>query len=119
VFDRVPVPTPFQIGPVNAYVAGRTVVDPGPDSEDAWDALRTALGERRLEPADVEQVLVTHPHPDHFGLANRLREDGATVVVAEPPSPSSMISRGGSTTNTSTSASSSSAVGCPTRPPRR
>ncbi|MEF8853786.1 MAG: MBL fold metallo-hydrolase [Haloarculaceae archaeon] len=87
MFDRVPVPTPFQVGPVNAYVAGQTVVDPGPDSEAAWERLLTALAERRLEPADVEQVLVTHPHPDHFGLAGRLREAGATVVTAEEAAP--------------------------------
>lgn len=87
MFDRVPVPTPFQVGPVNAYLAGRTVVDPGPDSEEAWETLQGALGERRLEPADVEVVLVTHPHPDHFGLANRLREAGATVVACEEAVP--------------------------------
>jgi glyoxylase-like metal-dependent hydrolase (beta-lactamase superfamily II) len=87
MFDRVPVPTPFQVGPVNAYVAGRTVVDPGPDSEEAWETLQDALAERDLAPADVERVLVTHPHPDHFGLASRLREAGASVVASRAATP--------------------------------
>ncbi|WP_459194625.1 MBL fold metallo-hydrolase [Halosimplex sp. J119] len=81
MFERVSVPTPFQVGPVNAYLAGRTVVDPGPDSEEAWSRLTDALAERDLEPDDVDQVLVTHPHPDHFGLASRFRERGASVVA--------------------------------------
>jgi glyoxylase-like metal-dependent hydrolase (beta-lactamase superfamily II) len=82
MFDRVAVPTPFAVGPVNAYLAGRTIVDPGPDSEEAWTTLVEALENRRLAPADVEQVLVTHPHPDHFGLAARLHEAGASVLAS-------------------------------------
>ncbi|PSP55036.1 MBL fold hydrolase [Halobacteriales archaeon QS_1_67_19] len=82
MFTRLSIPTPFQIGPVNAYIAGRTLVDPGPGSEEAWAALLDGLEARELEPADVEQVLVTHPHPDHFGLAGRLREAGARVVTS-------------------------------------
>ena len=82
MFQRVPVPTPFAVGEVNAYLAGRTVVDPGPDSEDAWSALTEALADRGLDPEDVRQVLVTHPHPDHFGLAAHLREAGADVIAS-------------------------------------
>jgi len=84
VFERLSIPTPFQIGRVNAYVAGRTLVDPGPASEEAWSTLVTELEARNLEPEDVEQVLVTHPHPDHFGLARRFRETGARVLASEP-----------------------------------
>ena len=82
MFTRVLIPTPFQIGAVNAYLAGRTVVDPGPDSEEAWSRLLEALEARELAPSDIEQVLVTHPHPDHFGLAARLRSSGARVLAS-------------------------------------
>lgn len=84
MFDRIVVPTPFQVGPVNAYLSGRTLVDPGPDSEDAWATLLDALDARGLAPGDIEQVLVTHPHPDHFGLAHRFATQGAHVVGSEP-----------------------------------
>ncbi|NHN41132.1 MBL fold metallo-hydrolase [Halorubellus sp. JP-L1] len=84
MFERLSIPTPFQIGRVNAYVAGHTIVDPGPASEEAWSALLTALAEADLDPDDVEQVLVTHPHPDHFGLARRFRDRGARVLASEP-----------------------------------
>jgi glyoxylase-like metal-dependent hydrolase (beta-lactamase superfamily II) len=84
MFERLSIPTPFQVGPVNAYLAGRTVVDPGPDSEESWTALLEALEAHGVAPDDVERVLVTHPHPDHFGLADRLRDRGATVLASEP-----------------------------------
>ncbi|MEF8776522.1 MAG: MBL fold metallo-hydrolase [Haloarculaceae archaeon] len=82
MFERISVPTPFAVGPVNAYVAGRTVVDPGPDSEESWTALFEGLESMNLVPGDVERVLVTHPHPDHFGLALRLQATGATVITS-------------------------------------
>ncbi|WP_277541673.1 MBL fold metallo-hydrolase [Haloarcula laminariae] len=82
MFTRVSIPTPFQIGAVNAYVAGRTVVDPGPDSEEAWSRLLEALEARELAPSDISQVVVTHPHPDHFGLAHRFRDAGARVLAS-------------------------------------
>jgi len=84
MFDCVEIPTPFAVGTVNTYVAGRTLVDPGPDSEEAWAALLDALEARSMGPADVEQVLITHPHPDHFGTAARLRAEGARIVASAP-----------------------------------
>jgi len=84
VFERLEIPTPFQVGDVNAYLAGRTLIDPGPDSEDAWDRLTDDLADRDLAPGDVERVLITHPHPDHFGLAGRFRAAGARVVASPP-----------------------------------
>ena len=82
VFTRISVPTPFQVGRVNAYLAGRTVVDPGPESEEAWATLLDALDAAGLAPDDIEQVVVTHPHPDHFGLARRFRDMGARVLAS-------------------------------------
>ncbi|WP_134669794.1 MBL fold metallo-hydrolase [Halorussus marinus] len=82
MFTRLSIPTPFQVGPVNAYLAGRTLVDPGPGSEEAWASLLDALEARGLGPTDIERVVVTHPHPDHFGLAHRLRESGARVLAS-------------------------------------
>jgi glyoxylase-like metal-dependent hydrolase (beta-lactamase superfamily II) len=82
MFTRLSLPTPFQVGRVNAYLAGRTLVDPGPDSEEAWAALLEGLEAEGLRPGDLERVLVTHSHPDHFGLAGRLRDVGARVLAS-------------------------------------
>jgi len=83
MFERLEIPTPFQVGGVNVYLSERTLIDPGPDSEGAWSELCTELAARDLAPEDVERVLVTHPHPDHFGLARRFRDRGAEVLASE------------------------------------
>jgi glyoxylase-like metal-dependent hydrolase (beta-lactamase superfamily II) len=82
MFARIEVPTPFQVGDLNAYLAGETLIDPGPDGEESWTALLGGLDEAGVAPADLSKVLVTHPHPDHFGLAGRLREAGASVLAS-------------------------------------
>ena len=84
MFRRFRIPTPFQVGPVNAYLAGDTLIDPGPDSDEAWARLLEALEGEDMTPEDVSRVLVTHPHPDHFGLAHRFHEAGATILASEP-----------------------------------
>lgn len=82
---RIGVPTPFAVGRVNCYVLhgdGLTLVDPGPASADAREALAAGLAEEGYELADVDRVLVTHPHMDHFGdAASIARESGATVCA--------------------------------------
>jgi len=82
MFSRLSIPTPFQVGPVNAYLAGRTIIDPGPDSEESWEALVDGLAAHGLEPGDLDRALITHPHPDHFGAARRLREAGVEILAA-------------------------------------
>lgn len=82
MFERLRIPTPFQVGAVNSYLVEGTLVDPGPDSDDAWETLRSALANRGLSAGDLDRILVTHPHPDHFGLANRFEELGVPVWAA-------------------------------------
>lgn len=82
MFHRIPVPTPFEIGRVNTYVAGKTIVDPGPNSDQSWEELVEGLNEIGLAPEDIEQVLITHPHLDHFGLTKRFKDRGATVYAS-------------------------------------
>jgi glyoxylase-like metal-dependent hydrolase (beta-lactamase superfamily II) len=84
MFRRFRIPTPFQVGPVNAYLAGDTLIDPGPESDEAWARLLEQLEGEGLAPKDVSRVLITHPHPDHFGLARRFHEAGATVLASGP-----------------------------------
>ncbi len=89
--SRAALPTPFRVGTVNCWLlADRpvTLVDPGvlgSDSSAIVDALLAGAG-RRMR--DVEQVVVTHAHPDHFGAAATVAaRAGATVISARAELP--------------------------------
>lgn len=53
---------------------GVAVVDPGWPSGEAWDDLVAGMAAIGVAVTDVRAILVTHGHPDHVGLAGRLRE---------------------------------------------
>jgi glyoxylase-like metal-dependent hydrolase (beta-lactamase superfamily II) len=80
----IPVPTPFPVGPVNVHLIARepiTLVDTGPLTDDAWDVLRHGLGRHGFRVEDVERVLLTHGHQDHFGLAARIERAGKAKLL--------------------------------------
>ncbi len=71
------VPTPFPVGPVNVYLVTRepvTLIDTGPLTDEAWEALTAGLARAGLKVADVRRVLLTHGHQDHFGLAQKVAD---------------------------------------------
>ncbi len=74
---KLVIPTPFPVGDVNVYaVKGEklTLVDAGPKTDEAWEALNVQLKELNLTPGDFEQVVLTHHHPDHAGLLDYFPE---------------------------------------------
>lgn len=87
---RVTLPVPFPgLQTVNAYLVesadGWTLVDTGLNTaaaRAAWEAAFAALG---LAPGDLARIVLTHAHPDHFGLAGwwqtRAAEAGRDVPV--------------------------------------
>lgn len=81
--SRIVMPTPYAVGPVNAYlIEGRplTLVDAGINTPQAQNALLLGLEGANVPPEAIEQILITHAHPDHYGLAGFLQErSGATV----------------------------------------
>lgn len=82
---RLKIPTPFHVGPVNCYVFtgdGLTLLDPGPATAEAYEALSDGLDELGFSIADVDRVLITHPHMDHFGLASRIIAESDAHTVA-------------------------------------
>jgi glyoxylase-like metal-dependent hydrolase (beta-lactamase superfamily II) len=81
------IPTPFAVGRVNAYLIEDeplTLIDSGPNSAKALDELEQALAARGYKIEDIELLVVTHQHIDHFGLAAILaRRSGAQVAALE------------------------------------
>jgi len=84
---RIAIPTPFQVGPVNAYLLEgppRTLVDVGPHTDEARGALESGLSAFGVAPGEIALLLITHPHIDHFGLAGWLKAQSGCRVVAHP-----------------------------------
>ncbi len=88
---RLAIPTPFMVGRVNAYLIEDeplTLVDSGPNSAKALDELEQALAAHGHAVEDLELLIVTHQHIDHFGLAPILaRRSGAQVAALEQLAP--------------------------------
>ena len=88
---RLAIPTPFQVGRINAYLiedSPLTLVDCGPNSGKALDELEQALAARGHAIEDIELLIITHQHIDHFGLASILaRRSGAEVAALAPLAP--------------------------------
>lgn len=81
------IPTPFQVGRVNTYLIEDdplTLVDSGPNSGTALDALERALATRGHRVADLELIVISHQHIDHLGLVSILaRRSGAEVAALD------------------------------------
>jgi glyoxylase-like metal-dependent hydrolase (beta-lactamase superfamily II) len=88
---RLAIPTPFQVGRINAYLiedSPLTLVDSGPNSAKALDELEQALAARGHAIEDIELLIITHQHIDHFGLAGILqRRSGAEVAALDRLAP--------------------------------
>ena len=84
---QVRLPLPFALNHVNCYLLddgdGWTLVDTGlhtPEIVAAWEAAWAELGIARRH---IHRIVLTHMHPDHFGLAGWLqRETGAPVFLS-------------------------------------
>ena len=84
---RLAIPTPFQVGRVNAYLikdSPLTLIDSGPNSAKALDELEQMLATLGHKVEDIELLVITHQHIDHFGLASILaRRSGAEVAALD------------------------------------
>jgi glyoxylase-like metal-dependent hydrolase (beta-lactamase superfamily II) len=83
----VPIPNnPLRYVLVYAFETDRGpfIVDAGWNTEDAYAVLCSGLAQAGFGIADVQGVLVTHIHPDHYGLAGRVREASGAWVALHP-----------------------------------
>ncbi|MFQ5741160.1 MAG: MBL fold metallo-hydrolase [Acidobacteriota bacterium] len=82
---RIAVPNPYFESDVNVWIiAGRplTMIDTGIGTPEALRALEEGLQKHGFHLEEVEQVILTHKHPDHMGLAKVVGErSGASVFV--------------------------------------
>jgi glyoxylase-like metal-dependent hydrolase (beta-lactamase superfamily II) len=82
---RLAIPTPFQVGRVNAYLiedSPLTLIDSGPNSERSLRELERGLAARGRAIKDIELLVVSHQHVDHFGLAATIAQRSGAEVAA-------------------------------------
>jgi len=85
----IPVPIPDSpLRYVSVYAlavpGGLGLIDAGWNSEVSWSALTSGLSDVGAAVSDVRGVLVTHRHPDHLGLAGRVRAESGAWVAMHP-----------------------------------
>jgi glyoxylase-like metal-dependent hydrolase (beta-lactamase superfamily II) len=78
------IPTPFYVGDVNVYLIKEdplTLIDVGPKTPEAADALRRKLGEHGVRISDIRRIVLTHAHEDHCGLARQVRDEAKDAGI--------------------------------------
>ncbi len=81
----IPVPVPLKF--VNVYLLksaeGWKIIDTGMNTQEAREVWQHAFAELKLAPTDIKEIILTHYHPDHLGLAGWLHDiTGATVRMS-------------------------------------
>ena len=85
------IPVPIPINPLRYVLVhvlettqGLVLIDAGWDTPEAWQHLTNGLAVIGARDGDVHGLLVTHIHPDHYGLAGRVREELGAWVALHP-----------------------------------
>ena len=81
----IPVPIPhnplrYTLAYALGHPSGLTLIDPGWDAPPAWQALLEGIAATGHKVTDVVAVLATHVHPDHYGLAGKVRQASGAWV---------------------------------------
>ena len=76
---KVPLPAGAALDHINAYLIegtkGNLLIDTGFDTPEAFAALRDGLRFSGFGFKDITQIVITHIHPDHYGMADKIETD--------------------------------------------
>jgi glyoxylase-like metal-dependent hydrolase (beta-lactamase superfamily II) len=85
---QVQLPLPFALRIVNCYLLrddqGWTIVDSGlnyPPGQAAWQEAFETLG---IGAGSITRIILTHAHPDHYGMAGWLAAQSGAPVLLSP-----------------------------------
>ena len=77
------ISTPFAVGDVYSYLIKdekNVLVDCGHKSDSSRGQLKSALNEYDLKIEDIDEIWLTHGHPDHFGQAAQLADQSGAII---------------------------------------
>lgn len=82
---RLPIPN-NPLGYTNIYLLRgndkHLLIDTGVNTDEALQSLKKQLAEIGVAPQDIAQIVVTHAHGDHYGLAGELKRlSGAKIFL--------------------------------------
>lgn len=87
---QVQIPLPYALNLVNCYLlrgeSGWTLLDTGLNTRAGRDQWKNAMRALDIHPRDIEKIVLTHMHPDHFGLAGwwqRQTDEPPPVFIPE------------------------------------
>ena len=84
---RLPLPDDT-VDHVNVYAVrvddGCLLIDTGLDSETCFSSLTGQLEEIGFTVKDIRQIIGTHLHPDHYGMAEKLRKMSQAQIALHP-----------------------------------
>jgi glyoxylase-like metal-dependent hydrolase (beta-lactamase superfamily II) len=85
----IELPTPYPVGPVTVYLCDApsepvTLIDTGPNTNEAQAALKTGLANLGYGFSDLERIVISHAHADHFGLTALLVAASGAQVLSHP-----------------------------------
>jgi glyoxylase-like metal-dependent hydrolase (beta-lactamase superfamily II) len=71
---------------INVYVirgnSGYLLVDSGWNTDASFTALKNGMAEIGSDIKEISQILITHVHPDHYGMAGRIKKlSGASLAM--------------------------------------
>lgn len=61
-----------------------TLIDGGFNSDETWDEFNKVLKANNRSIQDIDRILLTHHHPDHIGIVNRVLKEKEIPVYAHP-----------------------------------
>lgn len=67
---KITMPTPYAIGDVNSFLIKEdalSIIDVGVKTKEAYELLKEGIRQAGYKLSDIEQVILTHHHPDHTG----------------------------------------------------
>ncbi len=74
------LPLPFALDHIHCYLLddgdGWTIIDAGLNTNHGRVGWQEAFDTLHIAPADLKRIIVTHTHPDHYGLAGWLQRWG-------------------------------------------